>query len=162
MHPILFVLIAVVIGIAIVVGLLAAAKRRQAMAVWASGKGLQFSAGKDHSFDNRFAAFKCLRQGNSRYAHNIISGVCDGLEIQAFDYHYVTGSGKNRTTHTFSAMLVKSPLPLQPLYIRRENIFDKVTEFFGLDDIDFESAEFSRKFFVKAPDKKWAYDVIHQ
>jgi hypothetical protein len=39
---------------------------------------------------------------------------------------------------------------------------DKVTEFFGYDDIDFESAEFSRKFYVQSPDRKWAYDVLHQ
>ena len=36
-----------------------------------------------------------------------------------------------------------------------------MSEFFGFDDIDFESAEFSKKFFVKAKDKRWAYDVIH-
>jgi hypothetical protein len=29
-------------------------------------------------------------------------------------------------------------------------------------DINFESAEFSRRFYVKAPNKRWAYDVIHQ
>ncbi len=34
-------------------------------------------------------------------------------------------------------------------------------EFLGADDIDFESAEFSRRFYVKANDRKWAYDVIH-
>lgn len=37
-----------------------------------------------------------------------------------------------------------------------------MTEFFGVDDIDFESAQFSREFRVKSPDKKWAYDVLHQ
>jgi len=31
-----------------------------------------------------------------------------------------------------------------------------------MDDIDIESAEFSRKFFVKAPEKRWAYHVVHQ
>jgi hypothetical protein len=59
-------------------------------------------------------------------------------------------------------LAIRSPLPIKPLYLRPENIFDRVTDFFGLDDIDFESAEFSRKFFVKAPEKRWAYDVIHQ
>ena len=37
----------------------------------------------------------------------------------------------------------------------------EVKAFFGFDDINFESAEFSRRFFVQAPDKRWAYDVIH-
>ncbi|MBU0595585.1 ABC transporter permease, partial [Candidatus Bipolaricaulota bacterium] len=54
-----------------------------------------------------------------------------------------------------------SDVRLQPLHIRPEGIFDKVTEFFGVDDIDFESAEFSRAFHVKAAEKRWAYDVLH-
>jgi hypothetical protein len=58
--------------------------------------------------------------------------------------------------------VVDTGLPLKPLFIRPEGFFDKVTEFVGLDDIDFESAEFSQKFFVKAPDRRWAYDVLHQ
>ena len=55
----------------------------------------------------------------------------------------------------------KSPILLEPLFIRPENFFDKLTEFIGFNDIDFESAEFSKKFYVKSPDKKWAYDIIH-
>ena len=55
-----------------------------------------------------------------------------------------------------------SGLALKPLFVRGENLWDKMTSAFGFDDIDFESAEFSRKFFVKSPDRKWAYDVIHQ
>ena len=51
---------------------------------------------------------------------------------------------------------------MKPLRIRPENVFDRLTEFFGLDDIDFESAEFSRAFHVKSTDKRWAYDVLHQ
>jgi hypothetical protein len=32
----------------------------------------------------------------------------------------------------------------------------------GFDDIDFESEEFSRAFYVTSDNKKFAYDVIHQ
>ena len=58
--------------------------------------------------------------------------------------------------------MIDAGLPLKPLLIRPEGFFDKVTEFFGYADIDFESAEFSRSFFVKSLDKKWAFDVISQ
>ena len=112
--------------------------------------------------DKHYAAFKCLRRGHSRYATNIMHGEHNGIDITAFDYHYVTGHGKSRRAHNFSVLAIPSPLPLKPLYLRPEHVFDKVTDFFGFDDIDFESAEFSRKFFVKAPEKSWAYDVIHQ
>jgi hypothetical protein len=83
------------------------------------------------------------------------------LPVVCFDFQYTTGSGKNRRTHNHGVAILELEHPVIPLSIRREHVFDKVGEFLGADDIDFESAEFSRKFFVKSPDKKWAYDVIH-
>lgn len=139
----------------------AVAKRRKDLSAWAQSRGLRFGHHKNCGMGTYYS-FKCLRQGHSQYAHNISMGFIDDLEIAAFDYQYKTGHDRNQQTHTFSAVVMQSPFPLKPLFIRRESIFDKITEFFGMDDIDFESAEFSRKFFVKAPDKKWAYDVIHQ
>ena len=47
------------------------------------------------------------------------------------------------------------------LLISREGWLSKFAQFFGYDDIDFESAEFSRKFCVRSPDKKFAYDICH-
>jgi hypothetical protein len=110
----------------------------------------------------RFPDFKCLRRGHSRYAYNIMGGRHEKQDITAFDYHYVTGHGKSRRVHNLSVFVLGSPLSLKPLYIRPENVFDRVSDFFGHDDIDFESAEFSRKFYIKAQEKRWAYHVIHQ
>jgi hypothetical protein len=50
---------------------------------------------------------------------------------------------------------------LPTLFIRREGIFDALSRAFGFDDIDFESVEFSKRFYVKSSDKRFAYDVIH-
>ena len=47
------------------------------------------------------------------------------------------------------------------LTIRRENFLTKIAEVFGYQDIQFESAEFSRTFCVRSPDKKFAYDVCN-
>jgi hypothetical protein len=86
--------------------------------------------------------------------------------FRAFDYHYEIHStnsegGRRTEHHHFSAAIVESAVLLKPLLIRPEGFMDKVAEFFGFEDINFESAEFSRKFYVKAEDKRWAYDVIH-
>jgi len=138
------------------------AKRRKELAAWASGNGLTFRPRRDNGFDECYRAFGCLRRGYSRCAYNIAEGDWSSRQVTAFDYRYITGSGKNRQTHHFSAIVLRSNVALKPLRIRSENIFDRVTEFFGLDDIDFESAEFSREFYVKSSDKRWAYDVLHQ
>jgi hypothetical protein len=162
MEPVFIFMIVLLIVAGIAYALYAAAQRRKLLLQWAQSLSLNFSPGKTYDMDSRYADFKCLQRGQSRHAFNIITGQLNKREITAFDYRYTTGSGKNRQTHNFSAMIITAPIPLKPLFIRREGFFDKVTEFFGADDIDFESAEFSRKFFVKSTDKKWAYDVIHQ
>ena len=157
-----FVLVVILVVAGIIYAFSIGARRRKELFTWASSRGLAFTSDKDHSFDDRFADFSCLKEGSDRYAYNIMQGDWHGHEITAFDYHYETRSGEDTTDHYFSAVILRGPIPLKPLYIRREGFFDKVTEFFGFDDIDFESAEFSRRFYVKSPDKKWAYDVIHQ
>ncbi|MCJ7543656.1 MAG: hypothetical protein MUP47_03660 [Phycisphaerae bacterium] len=139
----------------------AAAKRRTALLAWATGRKLDFTPGRSGSLEGQYPEFTCLQQGHSRYAFNLIQGPWGPRPMLGFDYHYVTGSGKHRQTHLFSAVILDSGVVLQPLFIRPEGLLDKVSEFFGADDIDFESAEFSRRFYVKAPNKRWAYDVIY-
>ncbi|MFC2079635.1 hypothetical protein ACFLSZ_06615 [Candidatus Bipolaricaulota bacterium] len=156
------ILVFVVVAGLVVIGWWFGAKRKKELVAWAANAGLTFSSRSDSSYDNRYPEFGCLRRGHSRSACNIASGSWNGRHLEAFDYRYVTGQGKNRSTHTFSAIILASGLSLKPLRIRSENAFDKLTEFFGADDIDFESDQFSREFHVKSPDKKWAYDVLHQ
>jgi hypothetical protein len=152
------VLAAIVVAI---YGRYAAGKRRKELLAWAQSRGFDFEPEKRYDFDGRYPGFSRLNQGHSRYAYNVISGALTDKEFLGFDYHYTTGSGKNRQDHHFSAIILTSPILLKPLFIRPENFLDKITEFVGFDDIDFESAEFSSKFYVKSPDKRWAYDVIH-
>ena len=162
MQPsILIPLVILVVGAVIGLAIYAHYQRRKLLAEYAHVYGLAFDHSKDRSLDDQYPEFSCLRRGRSRYAYNRISGERQGFRLLAFDYHYETGSGKNKRAHNFSAVIVESPVPLKPLHVRPENFFDKITEFVGFDDIDFESAEFSRKFYVKSPDKRWAYDVIH-
>jgi hypothetical protein len=144
-----------------------AGQRRQKLAAWACGRGLQFNETKSHRLAEQFPEFDCLRQGDNRYAYNIMEGDWSGRPFFGFDYHYSTDS-KGNDRH-FSAVILESDILLKPLLMRPEGLFGKVTEFFGCDeldfeftDIDFESAEFTRRFRVKAQDKRWAYDVIHQ
>ncbi len=163
---IFFAFFALVI-VGIVFGVIQAQKRRKELTAWCESKGFTFDPGSDYALDDRYGKFTCLRQGSNRYGYNLMKGRLNKRGVFAFDYHYETHSTDskgNRKTHNhyFSAVIINSGLPLKPLFIRPEGFFDRVTEFFGYDDIDFESSEFSRKFYVQSPDKRWAYDVIHQ
>ena len=166
MDALLIVMVVVVIVGAIAYGYYAAEKRRKELLNWTQAHQLTFDPTKAYDLDNRFPQFKRLQQGANRYAHNVMQGSWKGRDFLGFDYHYETYStdskGRRQTHHHhFSAVILSSDMPLKPLQIRPEGIFDKITEFFGFDDIDFESAEFSRAFHVSAQDRRWAYDVLH-
>ena len=152
--------------LAVVFGAIQAGKRREAMLNLARRLNLAFNPGLDYAIPGRFSFLKPLSQGDNRYATNLLSGTYQQHEILVFDYHYETHSTDskgNRTTqhHWFSCFLLTLPVVFPELTIRREGFFIKLAELFGYGDINFESAEFSRAFNVRSPDKKFAYDVCN-
>jgi hypothetical protein len=167
----LFVVFAILIIIGAYYSHLAEQKRKQELAALAAQLGWSFSVDEDDSFDSRYPQFSHFQSGSDRYAYNVFSGALrmgeDAWPAVMGDYHYETTStdkdGKTTThNHYFSFLIVHLPYASLPgLYLRREGFFDKIKRAFGFDDIDFESAEFSKRFFVKSSDKRFAYDVIH-
>ncbi len=137
-------------------------KRRELISSWVLGRGWRLRPGKVKGMHTEYPMLKFFNKGHSRSAKYVITGDYEGRPLKLMDYKYVTGSGKNRTTHNVGVLILETAFPVIPMTIRRENALDKIGEFLGADDIDFESAEFSRKFYVKSGDRKWAYDVIHQ
>ena len=144
----------------------AAKKRREGLSALGQSIGLNFQSGKDYSFDERYPFISKLCQGRDRYGFNILHGMYRNFPVYAFDYHYTTTSrdkdGKTETHHHyFSFFILHFQGAFPELLICREGFFSKIGQFFGFDDIDFESAEFSRRFLVKSPNKKFAYDICH-
>lgn len=160
--PALMVLLVIAaVGGIIYVAWLMEKRRREAMARLASKLGYGFSARDGWGIPGRYGQIDLFRRGHSRRARNVINGERDGAAVKIFDYRYTTGSGKNKSTHSRNVMIVEMPEQRFPeLFIRRESFFDKVAAAVGFDDIDFESHEFSRKFYVKSRDKRFAYDVV--
>lgn len=157
--------IALIVG-AVILALRAARQRRDALAALAAKLGLSFAEERDHALAKRLNFLDKLNQGSNRYSYNRLSGVWQGHEVMVFEYHYETYSHYNkggRQTHhhylTIFTLLLPKPFP--ELLISREGLFSKLAQALGYDDIDFESAEFSRIFCVRSRDKKFAYDVCH-
>ena len=167
--------ILVILGVAVLgtiayVGYRLQKKRRQEMRALAGRLGWRFDPRRDRTHDDEYAHFEIFRRGHSRAAFNTLTGTLKISEqacptkVGDFVYKITTHTGKSSSTRTyrFSYLIVHLPFKEVPdLLIRREGIFDKLAGAFGFDDIDFESADFSRRFFVKSPDKRFAYDVVH-
>jgi len=119
-----------------------------------------FNPHRDDSFTMGWGFLSRLSRGDDRYAFNILRGRYHEQPLFVFDYHYGTGSGKNRREHygTILMLVVKEAFP--KMTIRPETLGEKIETAFGIGDaIKFESAEFSRTFCVQSKDKKFAYDV---
>ncbi len=145
----------------LVVGAIAAAKRREVFRALAARLDLRYDPGKDRDMARHYKFLDKLRRGHNRYAYNILSGNYRGHKLILFDYHYQTGSGKDTHHYYFSFFILHLPVFFPELVIGPEGFFSKIAQAVGYDDIDFESHEFSRKFCVRSKNKKFAYDVCN-
>jgi len=145
----------------IVFGILRARRRREAMARLAAELGFEYYPDDPWSLEDKYAMFELFGRGHSRGASNVICGEVDGRAVVAFDYRYTTGSGKNKSTHSYQALVMGLPILAAGLRMRTETVFDRLASWVGWDDIDFESDEFSRRYHVASEDRRFAYDIFH-
>lgn len=148
-----------------------AKERTAALGLLAARRGWIFYGDtRDRGFEASYPQFPLFRRGHSRHAHNRFSGRIQAfdteLRAEAGDYHYqiTSGSGKNRNTRTYRFSFILVTLPFGPrlpsLRVRTENLLDKLAGAIGFEDIDFESAEFSRRHHVSSSDRRFAYALI--
>ncbi len=144
--------------------------RRAAMAALAAELKMSFDPSERRDFDLLHSQFELFRRGHTKRAYNTLAGTIEvarrhfGAIMGDYRYSITTSNGKTTTTTTYrvSYIILQTPYPdLPSLFIRPEGFMDKIKSAVGFDDIDFESEEFSRKFFVKSSDKRFAYDVVH-
>ena len=156
---IIFFIALVIVGI--VLGILAARKRREKLRTLAGKLRMWFRAEKDRNIHKEYSFLDELHKGHNRYAENIISGNYNGYDLKIFDFHYETGSGKDTHHYHFSFFVTMFKYVFPELRITKENFFSKIGQALGFDDIDFESHEFSKQFCVRSKNKKFAYDVCN-
>ena len=97
--PVLIVIIIIAIGAGIYIAWQNDRKRREALLLWASGRGWNFLPGKAGAMHHEFSGLKVFQKGHSRSAKNLIKGEFQGRPMTLMDYRYVVGHGKNRSTH---------------------------------------------------------------
>jgi len=163
--PLIIIGIVVIVALAII-GYMQEQKRLDAFRVLADKLGLQFTAAHDTRIPVRYGFLDALRQGDNRYAYNVLSGTYQQFPVFAFDFHYETHSTDskgNRQTHHhyFSFFVLEQARDFPELRIYPETLLSRLGHMLGFEDIDFESLEFSRAFCVRSKDRKFAYDVCH-
>jgi hypothetical protein len=141
-------------------------KRSQAIAAIAKRLGLKFHADWYPDLDWQYHFLDKLHQGENHYAFNVISGKCKNNDILAFDYHYQVSYGKSEgreqiRNYYFSCLILRLPVLFPKLLIELDKTFSNLYKKTIYKDINFESYEFSRKFYVRSEDKKFAYDFCN-
>jgi hypothetical protein len=123
-----------------------------------------FNPAHDESFAMGWGFLSRLSQGEKRFAFNLMRGTYHEQHLYVFDYHCQIGSGKNKREHELTALMLvcREAFPQVTITPGGEGILSKMAAAFGVgDDIQFESAEFSRVFRVQSRDKRFAYDVCN-
>jgi hypothetical protein len=122
----------------------------------------EFNPNRDEGFVTGWGFLNSLKGGENRYAFNLLRGKYHEQSLFVFDYHYETGSDKNKVNHNLTMLMLVVKEVFPKMTIGPESFGDKIATAFGVEnDIKFESAEFSRAFCVRSEDKKFAYDVCN-
>lgn len=147
----------------VIVGVIQAKKRREALAAYAASRGWRYAT-HDRTLVDRFQGTPFGR-GSGRAASNVIYGEHDGRPMVAFDYQFKTtsGTGENRktTTHRWSVLALSMGVTMPDLSVEPEGVFGRVIGRLTNTDIEMESEDFNRAFTVRSSNRKFAFDVLH-
>lgn len=134
----------------VVLAILQAKRRTQALAAVAQQMGFIFEGTHWHGpiLSPRFKT--TLMQRVQGQFSNALVGSVSGLQASICDYSY--GQGKSRVTVTLACFSQEAELP--PFALRPEGFFDKISDALFHNDIDFDSnPDFSRCYLLRTPNE---------
>lgn len=131
-------------------------KRREALEKLARLLDYSFSAKGSDSLLASVNQFHLFTQGHRRRITNVLTGRSDDTLVTIMDYRYTTGGGKNSHTWVQTVILYQcSRLHLPVFTLRPENLFHKIGNAFGYQDIDFDSnPTFSRQYLLRGTEEQ--------
>ena len=129
-------------GFIFYMGHLRAKKRTEAMRAIAESLEMEFVAEKCDPSTLGIDGIDLFDQGRSRKVLNLIRGTFEDTNAFIFDYHYVTGGGKNSAKYlqTVIAFKIRSKygFKLPQFTCKPERFYHRFADVFGFKDIDFE------------------------
>jgi hypothetical protein len=147
------------IGFVVVVSLYKskrARERREQIRAIAPMFGWQFVESAPFNWIPNLDKFSLFNSGHSKSISNMLYGEANGVKAALFDYEYVVGSGKNRSTYNQSvAYFEPRDLSVPVFSLRPENALHKFAAVFGYQDIDFGNRPlFSSKYLLRGSDEQ--------
>jgi len=144
----------------------AAEKRNSEIKKWIAKYKWSFSPAPNREMFHQFHFLNHLSHGENRYCFDTFQGDWKGFDAIAFGFHFETydedDDGETEVDHHYlSVIALKIEKSFPELLIEPEGWLTRLGQFFGAQDIDFESVEFSNTFAVHSEDKKFAYDFCN-
>ena len=139
--------------------------RRDRMRTWARARAYTFDPKADKRFHKRLSDFPTFRQGSARRALNTATFTIDALgatlPARLGDYTYTVAAGQGTITYRLTYLLITLPMgDHPPTGLRPERLSDRLNAALGFNDINFEDAAFSKRYYVSSKDKRFAYDLL--
>jgi hypothetical protein len=130
-------------------------KRRAAYEEYSLVRGFTFEPDRPEAGRRFGDVFEPFTQGRRRKWGYTISGTKNKIPFIAFEYTWVTGSGRNSSTHRVGGVIwERDGVTIPKFVLSPEGWFSRLGQMFGMQDIDFaESPEFSRAYRLKGPDE---------
>ncbi len=158
-----FLAVLAVAIISIAVSLHLKAKRREAFRLFALQHGLQYAQGDPAGLLGW--PFTLFRRGDGRGIDHVLRGTWRNTPMHAFDYWYYTESTdskghRSRSYRRFSCVVIEVPAAFPHLEVAREGLFTRLADHLGMEDIEFESPEFNRRYNVKSKERRFAYELL--
>ncbi len=144
------------IGTVVVIALKIEKKRSEALQAAGEHMKFRFSRKGDPDLLDRLKGLHLFSQGHSKKIANVLMGKAGALDVALFDYTYTTGGGQHSQQWRQTVILFESDdMALPKFTLRPENVFHKIGQVFGYQDIDFDShPEFSKRYLLRGENEE--------
>ena len=163
MGAVIFIAFFLLVGLGIWYAWYAKKKRREALARMAASLGLTYEQKDPYGLVS--LPFQLFNRGDGQGTENVLDGTWQEIPLKEFDFWYYTEStdskgNRSRSYHYFSCALTEVPIDAAALSIEHENVFTRLGDHLGFQDIQFEWEDFNRAYNVKCKDRKFATDLV--
>ena len=142
------------IVVLVIIGIYYERKRREELERLAASMRLQYSPNGLKTLIGELSCFNLVNTGEDRKTECCLHGSLSDVDIAVFNYRYDTG-GSSPTTYHHSVAYVQMPMQLPAFRLKPANIFHKIGNLFGYNDIDFPTHPgFSSRYHLSGQDEQ--------